>query len=75
MSINILWLKKSVGKNGSFDFAAGLASCVGAKANVPWVKKLKHIWIGNECRVVCLLVSFFILSLIFHFTLEKLPSI
>jgi hypothetical protein len=24
-------------KNGSFDFAEGLASCVGAKANVPFV--------------------------------------
>jgi len=24
-------------KNGSFDFAKGMASCVGAKANVPFV--------------------------------------
>jgi len=67
-------------RNGSFDFAEGLASCVGAKANVPfvgwqlnfkifvrWVKKLKHIWVGNECRDICLSVSFFIPSLIFNF--------
>jgi hypothetical protein len=71
----VRWLK-----NGSFDFAEGLASCVGAKANVPfvgwqlnfkifvrWVKKLKHIWVGNECRDICLSVSFFIPSLIFNF--------
>jgi hypothetical protein len=35
-------------KNGSFDFAEGLASCVGAKANVP-------LWVGNcfkKCAVV-----------------------
>jgi len=25
------------GKNGSFDFAEGLALCVGAKANAPFV--------------------------------------
>jgi hypothetical protein len=25
-------------KNGSFDFAEALASCVGAKANVPFVR-------------------------------------
>jgi len=28
----VRWLK-----NGSFDFAEGLALCVGAKANVPFV--------------------------------------
>ena len=30
-------VKQSVGKNGSFDFAEALASCVGAKTNVPFV--------------------------------------
>ena len=30
-------------------------------------KKLKHIRVGNECRVICLSISFFIPSLIFHF--------
>jgi len=64
--------KKALAKNGSFDFAEGLASCVGAKANVPfvgwqnfkifvrWVKKLQHIRVGNEFRVICLSFSFFI---------------
>jgi len=79
----VRWLK-----NGSFDFAEGLASCVGAKANVPfvgwqlnfkifvrWVKKLKHIWVGNECRGICLSVSFFIPSLIFHFNCQFAVSL
>jgi len=30
-------LSSRVVENGSFDFAEGLASCVGAKANVPFV--------------------------------------
>ena len=37
------------------------------KIFVRWVKKLKHLRVGNECRVICLSVSFFISSLIFHF--------
>ena len=31
------------------------------------VKKLKHFWVGIECRGICLSVSFFIPSLIFIF--------
>ncbi|OIO08854.1 MAG: hypothetical protein COZ76_07390 [Flavobacteriales bacterium CG_4_8_14_3_um_filter_35_10] len=30
-------------------------------------QKLKHIWVGNEYQGICLSVSFFIPSLIFHF--------
>jgi hypothetical protein len=50
-------------KSGSFGFVQGLASCVGAKPNVPlvrlakivlknvrWEKNKKHR-VGNECRL------------------------
>jgi hypothetical protein len=51
-------------KNGSFAFAEGWALCVGAKANVPFVrlakielkksaveKNKKHRRVGKECRL------------------------
>jgi hypothetical protein len=34
-------LGSSVGKWGSFDFAEGLASCVGAKPNLPLLGRAK----------------------------------
>jgi len=51
----VRWLK-----NGSFDFAEGLASCVGAKANVP-------LWVGRRiskflCGGVFLFLNFFSLQ-------------
>jgi hypothetical protein len=55
----------ALARNGSFDFADGLASCVGAKANVPFVRWLKielkkmcggenkkYRRVGNECRLI-----------------------
>jgi len=71
---------------GSFDFAL-VSACVvegkGKCANVGWQrkifvrwkKKLKHIRVGNECRVICLSVSFFIPSLIFHFQCQFAVSL
>lgn len=35
--LNFYHRKYSVGKISSFDFAEGLASCIGAKVNVPFV--------------------------------------
>ncbi len=32
-----------VDKNGSFDFAEGLALCVGVKANVPFLRLAKIV--------------------------------
>jgi len=38
-------------KNGSFDFAEGLASCVGAKANVPFVRlAFLFVFVLVSCR-------------------------
>ncbi len=72
---------KRVGKIALFDKAlvvvlarGALAMCAmwvgNFKIFVRWVKKLKHIRVGNECRVICLSVSFFIPSLIVHFSLS-----
>jgi hypothetical protein len=38
-----------VEKNGSFDFAETLALCVGAKANVPFVRLAKIVF--KKCGV------------------------
>jgi hypothetical protein len=66
-----------VAKNGSYDFAEGLASCVGAKANVPlgWAIVLKNVslfhrdklWAKNKKHRVGLSVGSFVLS-IFRFS-------
>jgi hypothetical protein len=55
----------ALARNGSFDFAEDLALCVGAKANVPFVRRLKielkkmcggenkkYRRVGNVCRLI-----------------------
>lgn len=60
-------------RNGSFDFAKGFTLCVAAKANtaksgqvVPFVGRQKNLKIF-VWWCICLLKSFFISSLMFHF--------
>ena len=42
-------LCQCVGRNGSLDFAEGLALCVGAKANVPFVRLAEIVF--KKCAV------------------------
>jgi len=63
-------------KNGSFDFAEALASCIEAKANVPlWVGNkivFKNVrWAKNKKHRVGLSVGFLVLSIFRYSVLSQ----
>jgi len=85
---NLLLSSGALAKNGSFDFAEGLASCVVAKANVPFVRlakivlkkgavgKNKKHWVGLHVGFLVLSIFLFsVLSQWFTFQLMSFVSV